>query len=81
MEPRSIHFLAQSCGGQLSNCRRDAEFTAVSSDSRRIEKGVLFWALAGDRFDGHDFVAGAIDAGAADPQREVGGVCEMNWTA
>ena len=64
MEPRSIHFLAQSCGGQLSNCRRDAEFTAVSSDSRRIEKGILFWALAGDRFDGHDFVASAIEAGA-----------------
>lgn len=46
------------------NCRRDAEFTSVSSDSRRIEKGVLFWALAGDRFDGHDFVAAAIEASA-----------------
>ena len=46
------------------NCRRDAEFNAVSSDSRRIAKGVLFWALTGDRFDGHDFVAQAIEAGA-----------------
>jgi UDP-N-acetylmuramoyl-tripeptide--D-alanyl-D-alanine ligase len=64
MESRSIQFLLLSCGAQLINCRRDAEFTAVSSDSRRIEKGILFWALAGDRFDGHDFVAGAIEAGA-----------------
>jgi UDP-N-acetylmuramoyl-tripeptide--D-alanyl-D-alanine ligase len=64
MEPRSIHFLAQACGGQLSSCRRDLEFSAISSDSRRIGPGVLFWALAGDRFDGHDFVAGAIEAGA-----------------
>src|SRR3954469_24785420 len=64
MESRSIQFLLLSCGGQLSNCRRDAEFTAVSSDSRRIEKGGVFWALGGDRFDGHDFVAGAIEAGA-----------------
>src|SRR5688572_10094420 len=64
MEPRSLHFLALACGGQLQNCRRDLEFSAVSSDSRRISKGVLFWALAGDRFDGHDFVAPSIEAGA-----------------
>ena len=48
----------------MQNCRRDAEFLAVSSDSRRISKGVLFWALAGDRFDGHDFVAQSIEVGA-----------------
>jgi UDP-N-acetylmuramoyl-tripeptide--D-alanyl-D-alanine ligase len=64
MEPRSLHFLALACGGQLQNCRRDAEFLAVSSDSRRISPGVLFWALAGDRFDGHDFAAQSIEAGA-----------------
>src|SRR5215212_1043900 len=64
MEPRSLHFLAQACGAQLVNCRRDAEFTAVSSDSRKLAPGVLFWALAGDRFDGHDFIAAAIEAGA-----------------
>ena len=46
------------------NCRRDAEFNGVSADSRRIAKGILFWALVGDRFDGHDFVAQAIEAGA-----------------
>jgi UDP-N-acetylmuramoyl-tripeptide--D-alanyl-D-alanine ligase len=64
MEPRSLHFLALSCGGQLNNCRRDLEFTAVSSDSRKLAPGILFWALGGDRFDGHDFVAAAIEAGA-----------------
>src|SRR5688572_33405335 len=64
METRSLHFLALACGGQLINCRRDAEFVSVSSDSRRIASGVLFWALRGDQFDGHDFVAQAIEAGA-----------------
>jgi UDP-N-acetylmuramoyl-tripeptide--D-alanyl-D-alanine ligase len=64
MEARSIHFLAQACAAQLMNCRRDLEFNAVSADSRRIAKGVLFWALSGDRFDGHDFVAQAIEGGA-----------------
>ena len=64
MEARSLHFLALACGGQLINCRRDTEFVSVSSDSRRIASGVLFWALRGDQFDGHDFVAQAIEAGA-----------------
>jgi UDP-N-acetylmuramoyl-tripeptide--D-alanyl-D-alanine ligase len=64
MEARSLHFLAQACGGQLMNCRRDLEFRAVALDSRKIEPGVLFWALAGDRFDGHDFVGGSVEAGA-----------------
>jgi len=64
MEPRSIQFLTLACGGQLSNCRRDTEFNAVCLDSRRVARGVLFWALTGDHFDGHDFVAGGIEAGA-----------------
>ncbi|HUS34600.1 MAG TPA: UDP-N-acetylmuramoyl-tripeptide--D-alanyl-D-alanine ligase [Verrucomicrobiae bacterium] len=64
MEARSLHFLSLACGAQLINCRRDAEFVSVSSDSRRMASGVLFWALKGDQFDGHDFVAQAIEAGA-----------------
>ncbi len=37
----------------------------VSTDTRSIEKGDLFVALKGDRFDAHDFLSDAIDAGAA----------------
>ena len=64
MEPRTLQYLAQACGGQLMNCRKDLSFDAVVSDSRKMAKGVVFWALAGDKFDGHDFVAAAIEAGA-----------------
>jgi len=39
--------------------------SAVSTDSRRIEEGSLFFAIPGQRFDGHDFVAAAFDRGAA----------------
>ena len=40
--------------------------TGAEVDSRRLEAGDLFVALPGDRTDGHDFVAGAIEiAGAA----------------
>jgi UDP-N-acetylmuramoyl-tripeptide--D-alanyl-D-alanine ligase len=37
----------------------------VSIDSRAIEKDDLFVAIDGPNFDGHDFVAGAMKAGAA----------------
>jgi UDP-N-acetylmuramoyl-tripeptide--D-alanyl-D-alanine ligase len=43
----------------------DARFESVSTDSRTIERGALFVALRGDRFDGHDYVAAARERGAA----------------
>ncbi len=39
--------------------------TAVSTDSRNITPGCLFVPLAGDRFDGHDYIPDALNAGAA----------------
>ncbi|HXG31645.1 MAG TPA: UDP-N-acetylmuramoyl-tripeptide--D-alanyl-D-alanine ligase [Thermodesulfobacteriota bacterium] len=39
-------------------------FSGVSTDSRRIRKDELFFALRGDRFDGHDFVSEALNKGA-----------------
>jgi UDP-N-acetylmuramoyl-tripeptide--D-alanyl-D-alanine ligase len=38
--------------------------TGVSTDSRAIEAGSVFLALVGERFDGHDFLRQAVDAGA-----------------
>ncbi|MGB0630643.1 MAG: UDP-N-acetylmuramoyl-tripeptide--D-alanyl-D-alanine ligase [Alphaproteobacteria bacterium] len=43
----------------------DWSATGVSIDTRTLEKGDLFVALAGPNFDGHDFVDRAIEAGAA----------------
>ena len=40
-------------------------FSGISSDTRAIRAGALFVALAGDRFDAHDFLADAVRAGAA----------------
>jgi UDP-N-acetylmuramoyl-tripeptide--D-alanyl-D-alanine ligase len=39
--------------------------SGVSIDSRSVESGDLFVALAGPKFDGHDFVAGALARGGA----------------
>jgi UDP-N-acetylmuramoyl-tripeptide--D-alanyl-D-alanine ligase len=37
----------------------------VWTDTRSIERGDLFVALAGEKFDAHDFLKGAVSAGAA----------------
>jgi len=39
-------------------------FTKVVTDTRLVEKGSLFIALIGERFDGHAFVQQAIEKGA-----------------
>ena len=38
--------------------------TGYSIDSRTVAPGELFFAIRGDRFDGHDFVAAAFERGA-----------------
>ncbi|ADZ69771.1 UDP-N-acetylmuramoylalanyl-D-glutamyl-2,6-diaminopimelate--D-alanyl-D-alanine ligase [Polymorphum gilvum] len=37
----------------------------ISIDSRTLQPGDAFVAIEGERFDGHDFVAAALEAGAA----------------
>ena len=37
----------------------------ISTDTRNIREGCLFFALQGDHFDGNDFAAEALDKGAA----------------
>ena len=39
-------------------------FTGVSTDSRTTKTGDCFFAIAGDNFDGHDFVSDAFEKGA-----------------
>ncbi|NWG29922.1 MAG: UDP-N-acetylmuramoyl-tripeptide--D-alanyl-D-alanine ligase [Rhodocyclaceae bacterium] len=44
---------------------RDVEFTSVGTDSRAITPGMLFVAIEGERFDGHDYVEQALRDGAS----------------
>lgn len=43
----------------------DVEFDRLTIDSRTVSGGELFIAVKGDHVDGHDFVSGAAEAGAA----------------
>jgi UDP-N-acetylmuramoyl-tripeptide--D-alanyl-D-alanine ligase len=40
------------------------EVSAYSIDSRTVDAGALFFAVRGERLDGHDFVEAALDHGA-----------------
>jgi len=53
---------ARATGGATA---ADWSARGVSIDSREVAPGDLFVALRGPRFDGHDFVAAALAAGAA----------------
>jgi UDP-N-acetylmuramoyl-tripeptide--D-alanyl-D-alanine ligase len=41
------------------------QICAVNADSRTVGKGECFFAIKGENFDGHDYVAAAIGRGAA----------------
>ncbi len=40
-------------------------FSGISTDSRHIGAGEIFWALKGPKYDGHDFARAALDQDAA----------------
>lgn len=40
-------------------------FEEVSTDSRTIRPGSIFFAIVGERLDGHDYVDMALEKGAA----------------
>lgn len=50
--------------GASGNIDRTRMATGYSIDSRKIAAGELFFAIKGDRFDGHDFVPAALERGA-----------------
>ena len=73
LEPLFLGALTESLQGRLLGA--DVSFDGVSIDSRKIAAGQLFVALAGPRFDGHDYLdeVAAKGAVAALVEREVPG--------
>jgi len=65
MEFRSLKYVAEACAGEQSSGSPEVTVGRVCSDSRQARAGDLFFALAGDRFDGHDFLPEVARKGAA----------------
>ncbi|MGJ8671377.1 UDP-N-acetylmuramoyl-tripeptide--D-alanyl-D-alanine ligase [Rubritalea sp.] len=65
MKTTSIEQLVASVHGALHCGDSSAAVTSVSTDTRTIDVGSVFFALKGENFDAHDFLSKAVDAGAA----------------
>lgn len=64
----AVFTVAEVCaatGGTLRQGDKGLTFAGVSTDSRSLKPGELFVALRGETFDGHQYVAQALEAGAA----------------
>lgn len=56
--------VAKAIGARVLSGDPDTAIHGISTDSRSVRRGNIFWALSGDRFNGHDFVLDAIKKGA-----------------
>ena len=59
----TLESIAAVTGGRLMG--PDRAVSGFSIDTRTIRPGDLFFAIRGDRFDGHDFIGDAVRAGTA----------------
>jgi len=64
MKPFTLAEISGITGGKIIQGNPDAVFRSVSTDSRNIREGDLFFALAGERYDAHSFLEEAAGAGA-----------------
>ena len=65
MKPIGADQLANIIHGRLITGDGASVFNGISIDSRAIEPGQAFFAIVGENFDGHDYVAAAIEKGAS----------------
>ncbi|NGZ73878.1 UDP-N-acetylmuramoyl-tripeptide--D-alanyl-D-alanine ligase [Saccharibacillus alkalitolerans] len=63
---RTLGQVADMCGGRLlDSAFAGRKVVGVSIDSRKIGEGCLFVPLGGSKADGHSYVAGSLQEGAA----------------
>ena len=64
MEILSLDEIIKAFGGQIISGDRDTKIKGISTDSRTVKPGDLFFALKGERCDGHQYVTHAMNTGA-----------------
>ncbi len=59
----TVEDIIEATGGELLS-EDSKTFSGVSIDSRKISEGEVFFAIRGDKFDGHDFLKNALVKGS-----------------
>jgi UDP-N-acetylmuramoyl-tripeptide--D-alanyl-D-alanine ligase len=61
----TARWVADASGGRIASGEPERLITGFSIDTRTLAPGDLFFALPGERFDGHNFVRTALEKGAS----------------
>ena len=61
----TTNHLLKAIGGRICSGSLQCLLGTVSTDTRKLADGDIFIALAGENFDGHDYVLTAVQSGAA----------------
>jgi UDP-N-acetylmuramoyl-tripeptide--D-alanyl-D-alanine ligase len=56
--------IVKAVSGMLVNGDMGIVFKGISTDTRKLKPGYLFWALEGRKYDGHSFWKDAVEKGA-----------------
>ena len=65
MVQMNVDEIIKATGGRLTGDTGSRMVSGISTDSRTIQPGDLFIPLAGENFDGHDYIERAFEQGAA----------------
>jgi UDP-N-acetylmuramoyl-tripeptide--D-alanyl-D-alanine ligase len=65
VEERSLKFVAEACAAKILRGAAETLVKNVCTDSRQAKAGDLFFAIRGEKFDGHGFLNEAAAKGVA----------------
>jgi UDP-N-acetylmuramoyl-tripeptide--D-alanyl-D-alanine ligase len=65
VETRSLKFVADACAGEIRRGAAEVLAENVCTDSRSAKAGDLFFAIRGEKFDGHEFLNEVAAKGVA----------------
>ncbi len=65
MDPRTLSYVAKACAGEQLTGYPHVLVQRACTDSRAVRGGDIFFALSGDKFDGHDFLKEVMGKDAA----------------